>query len=310
MTKRFKSNNNVELRKIIARFLFSDISDTLAGMKIKNDITKLRALFDGLGFRTTIIESPRQAMSVYLDSCECNACSPKAFLSTMIGMNPMQADLERLYGKSVRDTWCLMLFCKRIKEACNVVVNEAKFGGNDLHKILDETIRSCKSFINEDIIPLPFNQRERIIEIQKMAEAVDDRVRLDQLEREFDRIQACNSTLSNAMARLLFDFHESDVKDVVFKQSHMPQYQRLSFYLYDPDIDEVKPSQFLFLPCLHKLLMKGYKEIVNLMADTFWKEMLQRGYFASASARAAIEPSLKRYIESGLTKNPSVPMLV
>jgi hypothetical protein len=109
---------------------------------------------------------------------------------------------------------------------------------------------------------------------------------------------------------MLFDGHQTVVKDVVLKQSHLPQYQRLSFYLYDPDIDELKPSTLLFMPCFYIVLQKGYQEIVRLMVDTFWKEILKRGYFASASTRSAIEPNLKQYIESGLTTNPNVPLLV
>jgi hypothetical protein len=312
VTKRFKSNND-QLREIIARFLLGGIADELApagNKKVQNDIEKFQALFDNLDFRTTIVKSPRKAVSIYLDSCECrDMASPKAFLSTMIGMNPIQADLEMLYGSNVRDIWCLLLFCKRIAQACDIAIN-GNPGGDDLQKILKASMESCKSFIQHDVKQLPFDRRERIIDIRKMAAAVDDRVRPDQLERELDRIQAYNCTLSNAMARMLFDLHKTVMKDVVLKQSHLPQYQRLSFYLYDPDIDELKPSPLLFMPCLHIMLQKGYQEIVRLMVDSFWKEMLKSGYFASASTRSAIDPNLKQYIESGLTTNPNVPLLV
>jgi hypothetical protein len=305
-TKRFKSNN---LRKTISQFLFAGIYDT----KVKNDVVKFRALWDGLGFRTTIVESPRAAVSIYLDSCECShtdRASLRAFFSTMIGMNPIQADLERFYGENVKDPWCLLLFCKRIENACCDGAIKDSFTANVLIQTLEETIRLCKSFVNGDVQVVSFDQRERTMEIRRMATTTDDRVRLDQLDRELDRIHAHNSTLSNAMARILFDFHETVVKDVELKKSHLPQYQRLSFYLYDPEIDELKPPTFLFMPCLYMILKKGYRDIVNHMVDTFWKEMLKRGYFASSSARSAIDPNLKRYIESGMTNNPNVPLVV
>jgi hypothetical protein len=314
-TKRFKSNYE-ELRAIIARFLVGGIPDELAAKtKVHNDIEKFRALFDDggdgqLGFRTTIVQSPRKAVSIYLDSCKCvEMASPKAFLSTMIGTNPAQADLETFYANNVREIWCLRLLCKRIAEGCSAAIKDNP-GGNDLAKILDETAGLCQSVIQHDIKRLPFDERERAMDIRTMAAAVDQRVRLDQLERELDRIQAHNSTLSNAMVRMLFDFHNIVVKDVVYKHSHLPQYQRLSFYLYDPEIDELKPPTFLFMPCLHVMLRQGYEDIARRMVDAFWKEMLKRGYFASASTRSTIEPSLTRYIESGLTTNPHVPLLV
>ena len=69
--------------------------------KTKNDITRLRNVFDSHGFRTSVIASPREALSVYKDSChvweeeeveeETAALLPgKVFLVSLLGLHPNQ----------------------------------------------------------------------------------------------------------------------------------------------------------------------------------------------------------------------------
>lgn len=311
--KRHKGSRSKDAKfftSCIASFLLEAIPDQLGGAKIKNDMESFQTLFERLSFRTSIVQSPRRALSVYLDSCglglgEKDGPSPRAFLATLIGMNPRQDELETHYASNIRSIWCLLLFCQRIQKACDTAME-----GENLQTLLIETIEEISACIRNETKTPSFDERKRVAKIRKMVTDFDTHVRTDQLDRELDRIHAFNSTLTNAIARKLFDFHAIAVKDAVFKDSHLPQYRRLSFYLYDPEVDESTPPPFLFLPCLSKILRFGPQEVVQYMVKRFWAEMLKRGYFASKGIRMAMEPKLNTYFQSGLKKNPKLPLVV
>jgi len=107
-------------------------------------------------------------------------------------------------------------------------------------------------------------------------------VRKEQLEREYDRIITHNATFANARLQLFLEAHSLDIKEVYFKRSaHEAKYERITIYVYDPDIDLLKPPRLTFLPCLSLALKAGPAAIVKDMVQHFWKSLLKRGYFVT-----------------------------
>ena len=110
--------------------------------------------------------------------------------------------------------------------------------------------------------------------------------------------------------QLFLTAHECSIKDIYFKQSHLPKYERITVYLYDPDIDEFKPPPFTFLPSLHLLLEQGPEALVQDMIQSFWSHLLRHGYFATPAIRNEFTPDLEKYFLSGIAQNPNIPLLL
>jgi len=74
------------------------------------DLSKVRSVFDFHGFRTSVVKSPRLALSIYKDSCvldleqtngSIDFLGGKAFLVSIFGCHPLQSNIERLYLSTV-----------------------------------------------------------------------------------------------------------------------------------------------------------------------------------------------------------------
>ena len=202
-----------------------------------------------------------------------------------------------------------MLFCTRIRSVC-----EKATENQELADLLRETEQNCKNLADEKMAWRGKCFSEKCLEavsiIINLAVKVDPRLRKEQLQKEYQRIDVLNSTLSNAYVQKFVQAHSCTIQSMVFKHSPMPKYQRITISLYNPEIDVVKPAPFLFLPALEVLLTQGTAVLVEQMARIFWSTLLRRGYFATANLKEGLEPELKKYFLSGLTNDPSLPLLL
>ena len=133
--------------------------------------------------------------------------------------------------------------------------------------------------------------------------------RIEVLEHEYQRIRCRTSTLSNALITLFQTQHQSSIDNMVFKASpHMSKYERIAIYLYDAELDDKKPSHFLFLPSLHKVLTKDLDTIVDEMLEFFWSQMLSQGYYATSALKGILHSDLSNFFGSGLTGSLPLPL--
>jgi hypothetical protein len=272
----------------------------------------VQALFDKHGFRTSVVMSPRPALSIYKDSCLLSSsdAAAKEFLLTMLGMHPSQDDMERWYTVSAKKVYCLLLFCNLLRKLCPAAASNFAV---DALLIENETL--CRSLgatgtTSDEINRVSATVMERVAALTQAVVEADARIRAEQLQHEFDRLTYRNSTMSNAAMQLFLDFHGCSIKDIYFKRSHLPKYERITVYLYDPDIDEFKPPPFTFLPSLHRALEDGPEALVQDMIQSFWGHLLRHGYFATPKIRQEFTPELEKYFLSGIAQNPNIPLLL
>jgi hypothetical protein len=290
------------------------------GGKIRNDLGKLKKILDGHGFRTSVVSSPREALSVYKDSCEVPAGSfhpidGKTWLSTLLGLHPSQEKLERFYSTSIKDVYCLMIFCQRIREACPVAVKDSSIA--DLVSGCELQCRSLGRMKTENFTSSQIIKHAHVLStsvprlvatlIQRVVNA-EPRNRVEQLEREWERISLWNSTLSNAMVTLFLNEHQCHIKDIFYKRSHQPQYERITIYLFDPQTDHSKPPHFLFLPSVRTILRHGPEMVVEDMILSCWSHLLRHGYFATQAMKDRLSVDLKEFFLSGITSGPNIPL--
>jgi hypothetical protein len=283
------------------------------GGKTRNNLGKLRDLVDAHGFRTSVVESPRPALSIYKDSFHINNeddVKGKTFLVTMFGLNPDQISMERFYSTSFKNVFCLMLFCDRLRKTCHEALQNDKVA-----KLINEDEHLCRSLAAmndskalEEAHALSSSVPERIASLIQLAVQAEPRNRADQLQREYDRIALCNSTLSNAFATLFQKAHDCSIKDIYFKRSHVAKYERITIYVYDSEIDMLKPPQFLFIPSLKTALEEGPESIVKEMMESFWSHLLRHGYFATPFIKTALDPDLEKFFLSGITSDLNIPL--
>ena len=296
------------------------------GNKTYNDLDRLRKLMNYHGFRTSKIASPRPALSIYKDSCchddireeddsdrnnDDNKAEGRIFLVTMLGLHPDQSQLESLYSSTFRQIYCLGLFCKRLKEICR-----SAFTKNDNKTTLEEMISNNESTCRNSISTLQEARRlssatpKLVSQMIQLAVEMDAKYRAEQLEHEYQRIQVWNSTFSNALVTLFQKQHDCCIKDVYFKHCpQQPKYERITIYTYDSELDERKPPQFLFMPCLGKAMGdEGPKAIASQMVESCWSHLLRHGYFTTPALKEKLSPELQRFFLSGMTHDLKVPL--
>jgi hypothetical protein len=283
--------------------------------KAGNDLDKVRTIFDDHGFRTSIVISPRPALSVYKDSCFLNGNDPaetiaeqiagKEFLIILFGMHLEQSSIEKFYASSVKNVYCLLMFCHCLREACpEALKNQA------LEKSVAANEELCRSLASRpyEMSGVAAMVPERVAQIIQHVVQVDPRIRVQQLEHEYERITLRNSTLSNAHVQLFLEAHDCVVKDIFLKRSHVAKYERFSISLYDPELDLLKPPRFIFLPCLEMALTEGPEAIALAMVDSFWSHLLRRGYFATKAIKTELAPDLEKYFLSGVSRDLTTPL--
>jgi hypothetical protein len=168
----------------------------------------------------------------------------------------------------------------------------------------------ARTFVVDDAHKLSTTVSERVAELIKSIIDNDSRLRVEQLQHEFERIAFQNSTMANASVQLFLDAHSCCIKEVYFKRSHLENYQRIALYFYSPEVDELKPPPFTFLPSLHRALESGPEGLVQDMIRSFWGHLLRHGYFSTPAMKSEFTPDLEKYFLSGITQNVNIPLLL
>lgn len=292
--------------------------------KIGRDVDRLRVLLDKHGLRTTKISSPREAVSIYKDSCRIvqqgdnhSEASPlndgKEFLLMTLGLHIQQKDLELNYKEGTKDVYCLLLFCKRLCDEYDTDQNDSATTDNTVVRLLrkiEETFQSVKESHPAHSRSNEFRSsrfvEEQVTALIDIATNIQGkrRFRAEEWRREYQRIRVCNCTISNAFLFLLQSKHGMCIKDISFKRNQdQPKYERITMYLYDPVIDvrmPGRPDPFLFLPGLHAILTEGPHNLVSEMINSFWSHVLRYGYFPTSRIQQLLEPQLRSFFLSGL----------
>jgi hypothetical protein len=291
---------------------------TLTKTKTRNNIDNLQNLMDLHGFRTSVVQSPRPALSIYKDSCtitdslelEEAVRAGKTFLVSLFGLHPDQLSMEQFYSTSIKNVYCLLLFCHRLRVACPKALEK-----DDFALLVSETETRCRAIgtmVNskalEEASKLSKTVPKRVARLTQLAIKAEPRNRIEQLEREYGRIRLVNSTLSNALVTLFTQAHDCQLKDIYLKRSHVLKYERITIYTYDPELDFSKPPSFLFLPSLQTAMDQGPHAIVQEMIHSFWSHLLRNGYFCTSAIKATLEQDLERFFLSGITKDVNIPL--
>jgi hypothetical protein len=297
--------------------------------KIGQDLNKLRRLLDMHGLRTSKISSPREAVSIYKDSCriqhadsenDISARDGKGFLLVTFGIHLQQEDIEKDYEDGIRDAYCLFLFCKKIRQeycdlqrsssSSNPLKNEtATDDDDDVQRLfcqIEKTHQLVKSFTQKDGCRISSRfAEEQVNALIELAVNVKGKrsYRKEEWRKEYQRICIYNSTISNAYMFLLQSNHGMCIKDIYLKLVRQePKYERITIYLYDPAIDHGRrPDLFLFLPGLNTIVTKGPRELVSDMVDSFWGSVIRNGYFPTSKLQRILESKLRCFFLSGLT---------
>jgi hypothetical protein len=292
-------------RKLLSTDIFP--ASLTAQGKTRNDLVKLRKLMDSHGFRTSAIASPRPALSIYKDSCHLDDeqdGSGKTILVTMFGLHPQQSKLEGLYASSIKHIYCLWLFCQRLREACRGAIQEESF-----EKLVSENEDSCRAITTlQQAHMLASLVPKRVSSLIQLAVQAEPRNRVEQLEHEYQRITLWNSTFSNALVALFLMAHDCCIKDVYFKHSPQPKFERITVYTHDPELDLRKPPHFLFMPSLQTAMEEGPQAIVKKMIASCWSHLLRHGYFTTPAMKGLLEKELDTFFLSGITHDLKIPI--
>lgn len=292
--------------------------------KIGRNVDRLRVLLDKHGLRTTKISSPREAVSIYMDSCRIvqqgdnhdEACPLKdgnEFLLVTLGLHTQQKDLESNYKECTKDVYCLLLFCKRLRDEYDPDQNDSAATDNTVLRLLRK-IEEIFQFVKESRSAHSKNNQFRSSKfVEEQVSSLIDiatniqgkrRFRVEEWRREYQRIRVCNCTISNAFLFLLQSKHGMCIQDIFFKRNQdQPKYERITLYLFDPVIDvgmPGRPNSFLLLPGLHTILTQGPHDLVSAMINSFWSHVLRNGYHPTSRIQHLLEPQLRTFFLSGL----------
>ena len=334
-------------KKIPSRWLIDNFHDVISSKlpptlsqnerKVGHDLQELLRLLKVHGLRTTKILSPREAVSIYKDSCRIPADEGshddasfrdgKEFLLVTLGVHPEQKRIELEYEANIKNTYCLILFCKKIlEEVCNpqylsspklTMDQEAAIEVDEgVQRLLRQIERTKKILKDHENSGFPLSLADA--HVNDLIESAVDlkgkrRYRKEEWRKEYQRICVSNSTASNACVYLLQIAHGMCIKDVYFKFNRQePKYERITIYLFDPSIDEGRrPGFFLFLPGLHTILTRGPQDLVSDMIDSFWTCVIRNGYYPTTKLKEILEPQLTCFFLSGLStssRNSNLPL--
>ncbi len=303
--------------------LLSKIPISLCKTKIGQDLDKLRKLLNSHGLRTSKISSPREAVSIYTQSCkmantdiddEDSLRDGKEFLLITFGLHPEQKAIEREYERLTKNSYCILLFCRKLRQEYSFGKDESiSDASQNLQQLLSEIDETCHSVVefrqkNGCGVTSQFTE-DRINKLIDLATNVKGTrcYRKEEWRKEYQRIFVSNSTISNAYVLLLQAFHGMCIKDVYLKLNKQePKYERITIYLYDPAIDYGRrPNYFSFLPGLHTVVTKGPGALVSEMIDAFWIFVIRKGYFPPSKLRKILDSKLDSFFLAGIT--PSSP---
>ena len=315
---------------------------------IGNSIDKMKELLDDHGFRTSLVTAPRKGLSIYLDSAGTSTSnangaqeeqiSPgKTYLSALLGLHPDQNEIEQWYSTTVREVYCLKLFCQHVRSALGGSSYKDKV--DKLLVALEDSIRSAVTVADAvsdedaaDFVSLGTDSPKAVASslsatisnLQRLASSAsktmlslipeisqaEHNLRPDQLQREYEDIRSHNSTYANALMQLFLGAHRCTIKEIQLRRSHLPKYERIVIFLYDPNTDETRPPKFTFLPSLSRIIDDGVEAVVYVMVSSFWNRLLRLGYFATSDLKKSISTELRQYFLMGLAKDTSLPFLL
>ncbi len=295
-------------------------NDKSTKKKIGQNLDQLRRLLDGHGLRTTKISSPREAVSIYIESCQMGTTDTddddsvrdgKEFLLITFGLHPQQERIANEYERFTKNSYCLLLFCQKLRreywDTHRGSSSTAVDAEDDLKRLLsqiDATLALTKDFRQKKDMPSRVVE-EQINKLIELATNVKEKrsYRQEEWRKEFHRICVSNSTISNAYIFLLQSSHDMCIKDIFLKfNKHQPKYDRITIYLYDPAIDYGRrPDFFLILPGLRTVITRGHEQLVKEMIESFWTFVIRKGYFATAKLQGVLESTLSSFFMAGIT---------
>ena len=332
--------------------LLNAAGPTASSSPTGNSITKMRDFFCAHGFRTSLVTAPREGLSIYLDSVrnvvnnsqeqqDTQTDKMSSYLMALLGLHPDQNALEQCYSTTVREVYCMKLFCQHVRLALGgsggSSSSDEKAG--KLLATLEGEIDTSIAITNADITAnlvlvnragtdspnaVASSFLATINNLQQLASSApkimsslihdlgeaEHNLRPDQLQREYDSIRSHNSTYANALMQLFLETHRCSIKEIQLRRSHLPKYERLTLFLYDPNIDETKPPTFTFLPSLRRIIDDGVEAVVDQMVESFWNRLVRLGYFATSDLKHGVSSELRQYFLLGLTKDTSLPFLL
>eukprot|EP00986_Skeletonema_menzelii_P003072 scaffold896_cov165-Skeletonema_menzelii.AAC.3 len=303
-------------------------------------VSSFRSQWTNHGFRTTLVSSPRCAVSVYLDSCGTRPSEEKSaqvqheagrqFLLTCIAMHSQQMQLEHVYRSVLQKCWCFSLFleklaCVREEDMREKSVSRAvKDWKDELTTLVgdkncdtsskDATERLKKK---ETLLQQLSNKVPSVLSnlIVKLTD-IDHSLRTEQLMQEYNRIEWENSSLANACLQRWLSSSKAngchyDLDQVYFKFSppgrYLPKYERITIYFKDENDEERSSNKLVLIPSLTQILNRDTTKVshpidtvVQHMIQTTWDTLLHNGYYVDQTRKDQLAPSLSKFYTSGL----------
>ncbi|KAG7344190.1 hypothetical protein IV203_022198 [Nitzschia inconspicua] len=277
---------------------------------IGNNVDRLQHILQNHGFRTAKVSTPRPAVSVYTDRnnkstilLAPNADDARRFLLIALGLDPYQSDLEVTYERSFRERWCILQFCEKLRRTY--------FSGEDrtedendrilLEEELHRVNESCRRNTNET------PQVTATTTLIKLATNVKNRRglfhRAEEWERDYQCIQAMNSTLANVYLTLIQDQHQLKIHDMLFKPGEA-KFERTTIIL--DDAESRKNPPFTLLLCANRLVTQGVTAVASMMVDSFFDQLLRLGYYAPSRIKEVIGEQLIFFFAHGLVSGNGV----
>ena len=297
--------------------IFGDIPDSLS--TCTGDISAFRNLWTSHGFRTSLVTSPHEAVSIFLDSCkqsEEKSDEGRTYLLSCIGRHPQQKSMETIYS-SIRSAYCFYLFLERMR-----AVRKQHFDTDGICDILMSWETELKDIAMElkDASHPSFNRLKSLAEssprvlselITKLTQ-IDHTLRTDQLLREYNRITYENCTLTNAcLQKLLYSGAQPKFQlDEVHFQcspmgSYIPSRERITIRMNNENA-HAGSGRLVLMPSLANILLREdihrhpLDGVVEDMLSTTWDDLLRNGYYVDQKKKEQLSEPLKKFYLSGL----------
>ncbi|KAG7370929.1 hypothetical protein IV203_019499 [Nitzschia inconspicua] len=278
---------------------------------IGNNVDLLQDILQNHGFRTSKVSTPRPAVSVYTDRNNKstilrapNADDARRFLLIALGLDPYQSDLEVTYERSFRERWCILQLCEKLRRTYFSVQDRTEDENDRI--LLEEELHRVNESCRRNITETP--QVTVTTTLIKLATSVKNRRglfhRAEEWERDYQRIQAMNSTLANVYLTLLQDRHQIKIHDMLFKPGEA-KFERITIILDDSENQSRKPP-FTLLPCASHFMTMGVTGVASIMVDSFFDRLLRLGYYAPSIIKEVIGEQLLFYFAHGLVSGNQV----
>jgi hypothetical protein len=325
-TTHLPSENNVLVSCL--KLLFSELPPSLSA--ISGDASSFREVWTSHGFRTSMVTSPHQAVSIYLDSCKQtgNENQPgRAYLLACIGMHPQQKSLENIYA-TMNGVYSLHLFIGRMR-----TVRQQHMNNEDVQSIfsvweteLNGIIKNLqKEHVDTSKLSTISEEASQILaQLVSQLKDVDHSLRSDQLRREYNRITYENCTLTNAcLQKWLYSGNTPrfQLDQVHFQCSsagnYIPSRERITIRMRDEN-SEGTPVKLILMPSLGQILAREditkhpLDQVVEDMIGSTWDGLLSNGYYVDQILREQLSGPLRKFYTSGLLagRESNMPILL